>query len=95
MSETPGEMFVSRNVSDRRLGHLSKEYLEETYEQIEKEANEMLSGNYKPRSSSGDGVMVGGTAMCETCGAKLNRVTEKCTDPNHNRPISTSQQSGY
>jgi nitric oxide synthase oxygenase domain/subunit len=50
---------------------------------------------YMQNEHEGDGVMVGGTAICETCGAKLNRVTDKCKDPNHNRPISTSQQSGY
>jgi len=50
---------------------------------------------YMDNEHEGDGVMVGGTPICETCGAKLNRVTDTCKDPNHNRPISTSQISGY
>ena len=46
MSETPGELFINRNVNDRRYGLLSKAYLDDTYEQINKEADEMLSGNF-------------------------------------------------
>jgi hypothetical protein len=85
---TLDHMYGSDFIRREHEKHSGKEYSED-------DEFDNTDLRYMQNEHEGDGVMVGGTAICETCGAKLNRVTDKCKDPNHNRPISTSQQSGY